>query len=87
MELGEEGLVFHPSLEVGADRGFLRLIEGLINDIYNAAKLIPRLAKGRVSYKVSRGPCDTGGGSLVAASSQLSGARSLTFYVLMVPSV
>ncbi|CAD7668337.1 unnamed protein product [Nyctereutes procyonoides] len=51
MELGEKGLVFHPSLEVGADHGFLRLIEGLINDIYNAAKLIPRLAKGRVGYK------------------------------------
>lgn len=55
MELDEDGLVFHPSLEVGADHGFLTLIEGLINDIYNAAKLIPRLAKGQMSYKVSPG--------------------------------
>ncbi|XP_006734337.1 dynein heavy chain 17, axonemal [Leptonychotes weddellii] len=51
MELEEDGLVFHPSLEMGADHGFLTLIEGLINDIYNAAKFIPRLAKGQMSYK------------------------------------
>ncbi|XP_025715360.1 dynein axonemal heavy chain 17 isoform X2 [Callorhinus ursinus] len=51
MELDEDGLVFHPSLEMGADHGFLALIEGLINDIYNAAKLIPRLARGQMSYK------------------------------------
>ena len=55
MELGEEGMTFHPSLEVGEEHGFLALIESLINDIYNAAKLIPRLAKGRLNYKVSRG--------------------------------
>lgn len=53
MELGEEGMTFSPSLEMGAEHGFLSLIEGLVNDIYNAAKLIPRLAKGRLSYKVS----------------------------------
>lgn len=53
MELGEFGLVFNPSLEVGAEHGFLELIESLINDIYNVAKLIPRLAKGRLNYKVS----------------------------------
>lgn len=52
MELGEEGLTFNPSLEVGANQGFLELLEGLVNDIYNAAKLIPRLAKGKFSYKV-----------------------------------
>uniref|UniRef100_A0A452UEG0 Dynein axonemal heavy chain 17 n=1 Tax=Ursus maritimus TaxID=29073 RepID=A0A452UEG0_URSMA len=51
MELDEDGLVFHPSLEMGTDHGFLTLIEGLVNDIYNTAKLIPRLAKGRMSYK------------------------------------
>ncbi|XP_036920260.1 dynein heavy chain 17, axonemal [Sturnira hondurensis] len=51
MELGEEGMTFSPSLEVGSEHGFLALIEGLVNDIYNAAKLIPRLAKGRLSYK------------------------------------
>lgn len=54
MELDEAGLVFTPSLEVGSDRGFLALVDGLVNDIYNAAKLIPRLAKGRLNYKVSR---------------------------------
>ncbi|KAM9208504.1 dynein axonemal heavy chain 17 [Dugong dugon] len=51
MELDEDGLTFNPSLEVGSDQGFLALIESLVNDIYNAAKLIPRLAKGRVNYK------------------------------------
>nr|KAF6455671.1 dynein axonemal heavy chain 17 [Rousettus aegyptiacus] len=51
MELDEAGLVFTPSLEVGSDRGFLALVDGLVNDIYNAAKLIPRLAKGRLNYK------------------------------------
>ncbi|XP_057571174.1 dynein axonemal heavy chain 17 [Hippopotamus amphibius kiboko] len=51
MELDEDGLVFSPSLEVGGDRGFLALIGSLVTDIYNAAKLIPRLAKGRMNYK------------------------------------
>ncbi|XP_058902457.1 dynein axonemal heavy chain 17 isoform X5 [Kogia breviceps] len=51
MELDEDGLVFNPSLEVGGDRGFLALIGSLVTDIYNAAKLIPRLAKGRMNYK------------------------------------
>ncbi|KAM4843232.1 dynein axonemal heavy chain 17 [Thomomys bottae] len=51
MELDEEGLTFNPSLEIGLDEGFLSLIEGLVNDIYNVARLIPRLAKGRMSYK------------------------------------
>ncbi|XP_012658288.1 dynein heavy chain 17, axonemal [Otolemur garnettii] len=46
-----DGLTFNPSLEVGSERGFLALIEGLVNDIYNVARLIPRLAKGRMSYK------------------------------------
>lgn len=55
MELEEDGLVFNPSLEVGGDRGFLALIGSLVTDIYNAAKLIPRLAKGRMHYKVSLG--------------------------------
>ena len=55
MELDEDGLVFNPSLEVGGDRGFLALIGSLVTDICNAAKLIPRLAKGRMNYKVSLG--------------------------------
>lgn len=53
MELDEEGLTFNPSLEMGGEDGFLVLIEGLINDLYNVARLIPRLAKGRINYKVS----------------------------------
>ena len=55
MELEDNGLVFSPSLEVGGDRGFLALIGSLVTDIYNTAKLIPRLAKGRLHYKVSLG--------------------------------
>ncbi|XP_075415820.1 dynein axonemal heavy chain 17 [Tenrec ecaudatus] len=51
MELDEDGMLFNPSLEVGADQGFLMLMESLINDIYNAAKLIPRLARGQMNYK------------------------------------
>nr|XP_048307819.1 dynein axonemal heavy chain 17 [Myodes glareolus] len=51
MELDEEGLTFNPSLEMGGEDGFLMLIEGLINDLYNVARLIPRLAKGRINYK------------------------------------
>ncbi|XP_008068583.1 dynein heavy chain 17, axonemal [Carlito syrichta] len=51
MELDEEGLTFNPSLEMGADSSFLTLIESLVNDIYNTARLIPRLAKGKMSYK------------------------------------
>ncbi|KAK2490477.1 LOW QUALITY PROTEIN: hypothetical protein MC885_016050 [Smutsia gigantea] len=55
MELDEDGPVFNPSLEVGSDYGFLTLIESLLNDIYNAAMLIPRLARGQMNYKVSLG--------------------------------
>ncbi|ERE69011.1 dynein heavy chain 17, axonemal [Cricetulus griseus] len=51
MELDEEGLTYNPSLEMGEEGGFLMLIEGLINDLYNVARLIPRLAKGRINYK------------------------------------
>lgn len=62
MELDEVGLVFHPSLEMGTDNSLLMLIESLVNDIYNAAKLIPRPAKGQMSYKVSLGPQVPGSG-------------------------
>lgn len=54
MELDEDGLVFSPSMEIGTDHSFLALVESLINDIYNVAKLIPRLDKSRLNYKVSR---------------------------------
>ncbi|KAF6298410.1 dynein axonemal heavy chain 17 [Rhinolophus ferrumequinum] len=50
MELDDDGLVFSPSMEIGADHSFLALVESLINDIYNVAKLIPRL-KSRLNYK------------------------------------
>uniref|UniRef100_A0A2K5SD28 Dynein axonemal heavy chain 17 n=1 Tax=Cebus imitator TaxID=2715852 RepID=A0A2K5SD28_CEBIM len=52
MELDEDGLAFSPSLEVGSERGLLALIEGLVNDIYNVARFIPRLAKGKMNYKM-----------------------------------
>ncbi|ELW68256.1 Dynein heavy chain 17, axonemal [Tupaia chinensis] len=51
MELDEDGLIFNPSLEMGSEHGFLALVEDLLNDIYNVARLIPRLAKGRINYK------------------------------------
>lgn len=73
MELDSEGLTFHPSLEVGSQRGFLALIEGLVNDIYNVARLIPRLAKGKVNYKVSPGP---GGPALSLCGRPCSGVQS-----------
>ncbi|XP_021069297.1 dynein heavy chain 17, axonemal isoform X2 [Mus pahari] len=53
MELDEDGLTYNPSLEMGDESGFLSLIEGLINDLYNVARLIPRLAKGRTNYKTN----------------------------------
>lgn len=52
MELDDDGLVFSPSLDMGGDRSFLALIGSLVTDIFNVARLIPRLAKGRMNYKV-----------------------------------
>ncbi|XP_062977556.1 dynein axonemal heavy chain 17 [Elgaria multicarinata webbii] len=51
LELYKDDLRFRPSLEVGADQGFLEVVENLMNDIYDTAKLIPRLAKRKLSYK------------------------------------
>ncbi|KAH0629389.1 hypothetical protein JD844_011440 [Phrynosoma platyrhinos] len=51
MELYQDELRYRPSLEVGADEGFLEVIENLMNDIYETAKFIPRLAEGKLSYK------------------------------------
>ncbi|XP_075760265.1 dynein axonemal heavy chain 17 isoform X2 [Pelodiscus sinensis] len=51
MELHHDQLRYRPSLELGADNGFLDVVENLMNDIYSTAKLVPRLAKGKLSYK------------------------------------
>ncbi|XP_015272477.1 PREDICTED: dynein heavy chain 17, axonemal [Gekko japonicus] len=51
MELYKDDLRYRPSLEVGADQGFLEVVENLMNDIYDTATLIPRLAKGKLSYR------------------------------------
>lgn len=53
MELYKDDLRYRPSLEVGAEHGFLEMVENLMNDIYDTAKLISRLAEGKLSYKVS----------------------------------
>lgn len=53
MELYNDDLRYRPSLEIGAEQGFLEVVETLINDIYDTSTLIPRLAKGKLSYKVS----------------------------------
>uniref|UniRef100_A0ACB8EKG7 Dynein heavy chain 17, axonemal n=1 Tax=Sphaerodactylus townsendi TaxID=933632 RepID=A0ACB8EKG7_9SAUR len=51
MELYNDDLRYRPSLEIGADQGFLEVVENLMNDIYETATLIPRLAKGKHSYR------------------------------------
>ncbi|XP_077184230.1 dynein axonemal heavy chain 17 isoform X3 [Paroedura picta] len=51
MELYNDDLRYRPSLEIGADQGFLEVVENLMNDIYDTATLIPRLAKGKHSYR------------------------------------
>uniref|UniRef100_A0A803TFH7 Dynein axonemal heavy chain 17 n=1 Tax=Anolis carolinensis TaxID=28377 RepID=A0A803TFH7_ANOCA len=53
MELYKDELRYRPSLEMGAEQGLLEVIENLMNDIYEAATLIPRLAKKKPGYKVS----------------------------------
>ncbi|KAL3316100.1 Dynein heavy chain 9, axonemal [Cichlidogyrus casuarinus] len=44
MELQGSEVMFNPSLEFGAAHGFFELIESLIKDIYQQAKLVPRMA-------------------------------------------
>ncbi|XP_019398323.1 PREDICTED: dynein heavy chain 17, axonemal [Crocodylus porosus] len=53
LELYRDDLRYRPSLEVGAENGFLELVENLMNNIYEAARFIPRLAQGKGSYKVN----------------------------------
>ncbi|XP_038597832.1 LOW QUALITY PROTEIN: dynein heavy chain 17, axonemal [Tachyglossus aculeatus] len=52
LELDGGELAYNPSLELGADQGFLEDLESLMNDIYNASKFIPRLARDKLGYKV-----------------------------------
>uniref|UniRef100_A0A8C3IZU9 DYH9 protein n=1 Tax=Chrysemys picta bellii TaxID=8478 RepID=A0A8C3IZU9_CHRPI len=42
-------LVFHPSLDPGANDGFYDMVEGLLNDIYRISSLVPRLAEHSLS--------------------------------------
>jgi dynein heavy chain len=45
LELQVPDLVFSPSLEYGSQDGFYELVEGLVQDVFHMASLIPRLAK------------------------------------------
>ncbi|XP_025057963.1 dynein heavy chain 9, axonemal [Alligator sinensis] len=45
LDLVKPDLVFHPSLDPGANDGFYDIIEGLINDIYRISSLVPRLTE------------------------------------------
>ncbi|XP_054249766.1 dynein axonemal heavy chain 17 [Indicator indicator] len=53
MELHNEGVQYHPSLEEVNDNSFLKLVESLLNDIYTATACIPRLLQGKLSYKIT----------------------------------
>lgn len=45
LELQVPDLVFSPSLEYGSQDGFYELVEGLVQDVFHVATLVPRLAK------------------------------------------
>lgn len=38
-------MVFYPSLEQDSPEGFYTLVEGLLEDIFHFASLVPRVAK------------------------------------------
>lgn len=42
-------MVFQPSLEQDSSDSFYNLVEGLLNDVYSFATLIPRVAKHKES--------------------------------------
>eukprot|EP00058_Branchiostoma_floridae_P010281 XP_002595769.1 hypothetical protein BRAFLDRAFT_200305 [Branchiostoma floridae] len=44
MELIAPDMVFQPSLDFGVNDGFYEMVEGIINDVYKIASLVPRLA-------------------------------------------
>lgn len=47
-------LIFHPSMDAGANDGFYDMVESLLNDIYGISSLVPRLAEhsGFLHYQV-----------------------------------
>lgn len=45
LDLQPPDMIFRPSLEFGAVDGFYDLVEGLVNDVYRIASLVPRLAE------------------------------------------
>lgn len=45
LDLHPPDMIFRPSLEFGAVDGFYDLVEGLVNDVYRIASLVPRLAE------------------------------------------
>lgn len=47
LELQDPEIVFMPPLDLDEPDGFITIIEELIGDILDMAKLIPRVARGR----------------------------------------
>lgn len=45
LDLQPPDMIFRPSLEFGAVDGFYDLVEGLVNDVYRIASLVPRLTE------------------------------------------
>ena len=56
LELQVPNMVFQPSLLESAPGGFLKLFEGLLQDIYEMSSIIPRVATqtGHPNYHVSK---------------------------------
>jgi len=55
LELQAPAIVFSPSIDQDAADSFFNLVEGLANDIFKGASLMPRLAlhNGQENYQVS----------------------------------
>ena len=55
LELQAPEMVFNPSLDQESPEGFYMLMEGLIDDMFRVATLVPRVAKhsGQEDYGVS----------------------------------
>ena len=54
LELQVPNMVFQPSLLEAAPDGFLKLFEGLLDDVYKMSSLVPRVAPhtGHPNYQV-----------------------------------